>query len=273
MSDDQALLDLAVATARSAGDLILRGRRGRVEVADTKSSPTDVVTANDIASENLIRSAIVAARPDDGFLGEEGASIAGRSGVRWIADPIDGTVNYLYDIPQYAVSLAAERDGQVVAGVVLAPTSGETFTAVRGGGAWLDGVPIRVSSTTDIRQALTGTGFHYRSDVREHQGAELAQLLPRVRDVRRLGSAALDLCYVACGRLDAHVERGLQPWDRAAAQLVVQEAGGRVEGLAGAEASELITVAASAGLFDAFSDCLVQSGFADWPMTQWPMTQ
>ncbi len=270
MSDDQELLDLAVATVRSAGELVRQGRRGRVVVADTKSSPTDVVTANDIASENLIRSSILAARPDDGFLGEEGASIPGTSGVRWVADPIDGTVNYLYDIPQYAVSLAAERAGQVVAGVVLAPSTGETFTALRGKGAWLDGASIQVSGVTDVGQALTGTGFHYRSDVRVHQAAELARLMPRIRDIRRLGSAALDLCFVACGRLDAYVERGLRPWDRAAAQLIVQEAGGRVEGLDGNAPDELITVASSSGLFEAFRACLVDSGFAAWPMPDWP---
>src|SRR6476469_5214436 len=140
MSEDRDLLDLAVQTAHDAGELIRQGREGRVEVAETKSSPTDV------ASENLIRARILAARPSDGFLGEEGASVEGTSGVRWIADPIDGTVNYLYGIPQYAVSLAAERDGRVVAGVVFAPSSGATFTALRGQGSWLDGRPIAVST-------------------------------------------------------------------------------------------------------------------------------
>ncbi len=270
MSDDESLLALAVETALRAGELIQRGREGHVEVAATKSSPTDVVTANDVASERLIKEAILGARPDDSFVGEEGEDIAGTSGVTWVADPIDGTVNYLYGIPQYAVSIAARRDGRTVCGTVLDASSGELFTALVGRGSRLDGRPIGVSSAGSVAQALTGTGFHYRADVRVHQAAETARLLPVVRDLRRLGSAALDLCYVACGRLDAYVERGLRPWDLAAARLVVTEAGGRVEGLLGGEPGELITVAASNDLFDAFHDSLVDAGFADWPMSDWP---
>ena len=270
MSEDEKLLALAAETALRAGRLIRRGREGQVEVAATKSSPTDVVTANDIASEQLIKEAILGVRPDDSFVGEEGEDIAGTSGVTWVADPIDGTVNYLYGIPQYAVSIAAQRDGRTVCGAVLNAASGELFTAVAGRGAWMDGAPVHVSSTASIAMALTGTGFHYRHEVRVHQATETARLLPVVRDLRRLGSAALDLCYVACGRLDAYVERGLRPWDLAAARLVVTEAGGRVEGLFGAEPGELITVAASSVLFDAFHDALVAVGFADWPMSDWP---
>ncbi len=270
MNDDEALLALAAETALRAGELIRRGREGHVEVATTKSSPTDVVTANDVASEQLIRDAVLGARPDDSFIGEEGDDIVGRSEVTWLADPIDGTVNYLYGIPQYAVSIAAQRHGRTVCGAVFAAASGELFTAMTGRGAWLDDRSIQVSSAASVEQALTGTGFHYRSDVRVHQAAETARLLPLVRDVRRLGSAALDLCYVACGRLDTYVERGLRPWDLAAARLVVTEAGGRVEGLFAAQPGELITVAASSGLFDAFHDTLVRSGFADWPMPEWP---
>jgi len=271
--DARALLDLAVTTARAAGKLIVEGRRGQVRVADTKSSPTDVVTDNDVASERLIRSRILAVRPDDGFVGEESAATEGTSGVSWVADPIDGTVNYLYGIPQYAVSIAAEHGGRTVAGAVLDATSGELFTAVRGEGAHLDGEPISVSSTTDLSHTLVGTGYHYRSDVRVHQAAELARLLPRIRDLRRLGSASLDLCYVACGRLDAYVERGLRPWDLAAARLVVEEAGGLVEGVAHDEPSELLAMAAPRGLADAFRAELLACGFADWPMPEWPPTR
>jgi myo-inositol-1(or 4)-monophosphatase len=187
-----------------------------------------------------------------------------------VADPIDGTVNYLYDIPQYAVSIASQRAGRTVVAVVHNPTSGETFTATAGGGAWLDGSPISVSGVTEVAAALVGTGFHYRSDVRAHQAAETAALLPSVRDIRRLGSAALDLCFLACGRLDAYVERGLRPWDLAAAQLVVSEAGGRVEGMFGSAPGELVAVAAGTGLFDAFHERLVDCGYADWPMPDWP---
>jgi myo-inositol-1(or 4)-monophosphatase len=270
MTDPLDLLELAESTARAAGELVMLVRRGSVEVAETKTSPTDVVTVADLASEQLIRDRIFAARPDDAFIGEEGDDISGSSGVTWLADPIDGTVNYLYGIPQFSVSIAAQRGGVSVAGVVHNPVSGETFTAVRGGGAKLDGEAIFVSRQTDVAQTLVGTGFGYRADVRRHQVAETAALLPTVRDIRRLGSAALDLCNVACGRLDAYVERGLKPWDLAAGRLVVTEAGGRVEGLHGAEPSELLVVAAPVHLFDPFHAALVQSGFADWPMSDWP---
>jgi myo-inositol-1(or 4)-monophosphatase len=270
MTAPQDLLELAETTARAAGELIRLVRQGSVEVAETKTSPTDVVTAADYASEQLIRDRIFAARPEDGFVGEEGDDIAGSSGVTWLADPIDGTVNYLYGIPQFAVSIAAQQSGVTVAGVVHNPVSGETFTAVRDGGAKLDGTLISASGQTDVAQTLVGTGFSYRADVRRHQVAETAALLPSVRDIRRLGSAALDLCYVACGRLDAHVERGLRPWDLAAGRLVVTEAGGRVEGMDGAEPGELLVVAAPVGLFDALHAVLANSGYADWPMTDWP---
>ncbi|MEP6666821.1 MAG: inositol monophosphatase family protein [Nocardioidaceae bacterium] len=270
MTDARELLALAESTAHAAGELLMRARLGTIEVADTKTSPTDVVTAADLASEQLIRDRVSAARPDDAFIGEEGDDIAGSSGVTWLADPIDGTVNYLYGIPQFSVSIAAQHDGVTIAGVVHNPVSGETFTAVRGGGARLDGAAITVSRQTDVAQTLVGTGFGYRADVRRHQVAETAALLPTVRDIRRLGSAALDLCNVACGRLDAYVERGLKPWDLAAGRLVVTEAGGRVEGINGAEPGELLVVAAPVDLFDTFHAALVQSGFAEWPMTDWP---
>ena len=270
MTDPQELLRLAESTARRAGVLVLEGRRGIVDVADTKSSPTDVVTANDLASERLIRQVLSAERPHDGFVGEEGDDVGGSSGVTWVADPIDGTVNYLYDIPQYAVAIAAQVDGETVAAVVHNPQSGETFTAARGGGARLDGQPISVSAQADPAYALIGTGFHYRADVRVHQAQEFARLLPTVRDVRRFGSAALDLCFVACGRLDGYVERGLRPWDLEAARLVVTEAGGRVEGMGGAPPGERLVVAASTALFDGLHARLVDAGFGDWPMPDWP---
>lgn len=269
MTDAHALLALAEEAARSAGVLVASRTTG-IEVAATKSSPTDVVTAVDIASEELIRDRLLGARPDDGFLGEEGDDIPSASGVVWVADPIDGTVNFLYGIPGFSVSIAAEVDGVAVAAVVHNPTNGETFTATQGGGARLDGDPIRVSTVTDLSHTLVGTGFHYRSDVRTHQAAEFARMLPQVRDVRRMGSAALDLCSVACGRLDAYVERGLKPWDLAAGQLILREAGGRVGGLNGSPAGELLTAAAAASIYDSFHECLVTSGFADWPMPEWP---
>jgi myo-inositol-1(or 4)-monophosphatase len=270
MTDSVALLELAVDTAREAGMLVAEAHRGKVEVAQTKSSPTDVVTAVDVASEKLIRERILAARPGDGFVGEEGADVASTSGVVWIADPIDGTVNFVYGIDQFSVSLAAEADGVVVAGVVHDPLKGEFFTASLGGGAYLGDSRLTGSTCTDMATALVGTGYSYLPDVRAAQAVELARLIPTVRDIRRMGSAALDLCYVACGRYDAYVERGLHAWDLAAGRLIVEESGGRVEGLAGSPAGELIVTAASTGLYDAFHERLIASGFADWPRADWP---
>lgn len=270
MTSPQDLLRLAEQTAREAGRLVHAGRQGRVEVTDTKSSPTDVVTAVDVASERLIRERIASERPDDGFVGEEGEDLGGTSGVTWVADPIDGTVNFLYGILQFSVSLAArDRDGTLVA-VVHDPSSGETFTALRGEGAWLDGRPIHPSVCVDPARALVGTGYHYRADVRAHQAVETARLIPHVRDVRRMGSAALDLCYAACGRYDAYVERGLRPWDLAAGRLIAEEVGVRVEGLHGSEPSELLVVAAPEALFDGLHEQLVVAGFDAWPEPGWP---
>ena len=270
MTSADELLRLAIDVATDAGRLVAEGRRGIVEVSGTKSSPTDIVTEVDVASERLIRREILAARPDDSFIGEEGADIAGTSEVTWVADPIDGTVNFLYDIPQYAVSLAARIGEDVVAGVVHNPVSGETFTAQRGTGAWLNAKRIRVSSCTELSAALVGVGYTYLAEVRAHQAVETARLVPVVRDVRRLGSAALDLCFLACGRLDAYVERGLKPWDLAAGGLIATEAGARVGGLHGAGASERIIVAAPADFFPAFEEELLRAGFGDWPLPSWP---
>ena len=270
MSAAGDLLLVAEAAAREAGALLVEEQRGTVEVTKTKSSPTDIVTVVDLASEDLIRSTILAARGSDGFVGEEGDDIRGSSGVVWIADPIDGTVNYLYGIPAFSVSIAASFEGTVVAGVVHNPMSGETFTATLGEGARLDGRPISVGACTDIGQALVGTGYSYLADVRARQAVETAQLLSVVRDIRRIGSAALDLCYVACGRYDAYVERALKQWDLAAGRLIVTEAGGRVEGLNGDEPGELIVTAAAPQLYDAFHAALLAAGFGDWPLPDWP---
>jgi myo-inositol-1(or 4)-monophosphatase len=262
-ADAAALLDLAVDTALRAGDLLVRGRPADLRVAATKSSPTDVVTEMDRASERLIIDSLLAARPDDGVLGEEGAARPGGSGVRWIVDPIDGTVNYLYDLPGWAVSIAAEVDGEVVAGVVAVPSQREVFTAVRGKGAWLDGRPISCAAAVPLDRALVATGFGYEVGRRAHQAEVLRGVLPRVRDIRRGGSCALDLCGVACGRLDGYYEGGPNAWDFAAGGLIAREAGARVEGIddGGAlrYASELI-VAAAPDLFPALRELLDESG-------------
>lgn len=255
------LLGLAEHAARTAGGL-LRTRTdpdapataGPVRVLDTKTSPTDVVTAMDTASERLLRATLLGSRPRDGFLGEEGGEVAGTSGVRWVVDPIDGTVNYLYGIPQYAVSVGAEVEGEVVAGVVHNPVSGETWTAVRGQGAWLDGQPLQVSDVTDLAFALVGTGFGYEAARRAVQAGVAATLLPMVRDLRRMGAASLDLCAVASCRLDAYYEQGLAPWDLAAGGLVASEAGARVEGAHGSPAGAGLVIAAPPALFEALHD-------------------
>ncbi len=228
MPDAATLADLAVRAARSAGDVLLEyARRPAVGVA-TKSSSTDMVSEADRAAERHILEILTRERPDDAVLGEEGASRTGSTGLRWVIDPLDGTTNFLYGFPQWAVSVACEDASGTLAGCVYDPNRGETFAATRGGGATLDGRPIRVSSQADLGQALVGTGFYYDARVRARQAAALARFLDRIRDVRRAGAAALDLAWTACGRLDAFFEAGLQPWDAAAGVLLIEEAGGVV---------------------------------------------
>jgi len=231
--DTAGLLDLAERVARQAGELLLAGADLRRVDVTTKSSGTDMVSEMDRASEALIVEGILAERPDDAILGEEGASRPGTSGVRWVIDPLDGTTNYLYRHPIWAVSVAAEVDGQVEVGVVASPGLGETFTAVRGKGAWRNGTPIAVSEGDGLATALVGTGFGYLAARRARQAAVLPHLLPVVRDIRRNGVASLDLCWVACGRLDAYFEYGGQPWDVAAGLLIATEAGAVASGLDG----------------------------------------
>jgi myo-inositol-1(or 4)-monophosphatase len=251
----EALLRIALDAAGEAGRLLASWRGdGRPEVIDTKSSPTDVVTEMDRRSEALITERIHAARPGDTVLGEEGGETAGSSDrVRWVVDPLDGTVNYLYGLRDWAVSIAAEVDGTVVAGVVEVPRHGETFTAVAGRGAWLHragtSASLRCSSCSALGQALVATGFGYDSGRRQVQGQVVAALLPRIRDIRRGGSAAVDLCSVAAGRLDAFYERGLNYWDYAAGGLIAREAGALVGGLAGNTEGTSMTIAAGQELY------------------------
>ena len=263
--DARALLRIAVTTAAEAGRLLASWRGDeRPQVVQTKSSPTDIVTEMDRKSEELITSRIRAHRPGDTVLGEEGGQTAGGpvgdgadagqpARVRWIVDPLDGTVNYLYGLRDWAVSIAAEVDGTVVAGVVEVPRNGETFTAVAGQGAWLHRgearLALRCSSGVPLGQALVGTGFGYDAGRRRVQGEVIAALLPHIRDIRRGGSAAVDLCSVAAGRLDAFYERGLNYWDFAAGGLIAREAGALVGGLAGRTESTSMAVAAGPGLY------------------------
>ncbi len=257
------LLELARATAEEAAQLVGAGRSSAGDQVDTKSSPVDVVTAVDTASEELIVRRLLEARPDDGVLGEEGASREGASGVRWVVDPIDGTVNFLYGLPAYAVSIAAEVEGRTVAGVVLNVATGELFTAVRGQGAWLTApgtaaTRLTGSSPEDLEHTLVATGFGYRVEQRRAQGAVVADLLPLVRDIRRNGCASLDLCAVAAGRVDAYYELDLKPWDHAAGALVAAEAGLVVTGTEGRPFAEPMAVAAAPTIAEAFLDLLVE---------------
>lgn len=244
------LLALAVDAAHEAGALLRDGRESMAVEVDTKSSPTDIVTELDRASERLITQRLLDARPDDGLLGEEGASRPGTSGVRWVIDPVDGTVNFLYRLPSWAVSIGCEADGEVVAGVVYDVPRDVTWTAVRGGGAFRDGVEVACSTVSTLSGALLATGFSYEAERRAQQATIVAEVLPKVRDIRRLGSAALDLCSTAAGHVDAYYEQGAHAWDLAAGGLIAREAGCRVEGLYGAPAGRPMTIAAPTALFD-----------------------
>ncbi|MEU1782453.1 inositol monophosphatase family protein [Streptomyces abikoensis] len=254
------LLAVALEAADRAGALLRDGRPADLGVAATKTSPIDVVTEMDIAAEKLITGFLAERRPHDGLLGEEGASTEGTSGVRWVIDPIDGTVNYLYGLPSWAVSIAAEIDGEAVVGVVAAPMRGETYRAVRGRGAFEGERRLRCRPAPVFSQALVGTGFGYLTARRAAQAEVVRALLPEVRDIRRGGSAAIDLCDVACGRLDGYYERGLNPWDYAAGALIAHESGALTGGRPGAPASGELTIAAAPGLFEPLQGRLEELG-------------
>ncbi|MET7357807.1 inositol monophosphatase family protein [Streptomyces sp. NPDC005562] len=261
MTDLKAeLLRVALEAAHRAGAFLRDGRPDDLGVAATKSSAVDVVTEMDIASEKLITGFLAEHRPDDGVLGEEGASFEGSSGIQWVVDPIDGTVNYLYGRPDWSVSIAARKDGETLVGVVHAPMRGETCRAVLGEGTFLNDAPVRVRPAPSLDQALVGTGFGYITERRVRQAEVARQLIPRVRDIRRAGSAAIDLCDVAAGRLDAYYERGLNPWDYAAGELVAREAGALTGGRPGEALSGELAVAAPPALFETLQGLLEDLG-------------
>ncbi|MGH3321687.1 MAG: inositol monophosphatase family protein [Streptosporangiaceae bacterium] len=256
-ADTTELREVAVDVARRAGRLLVEQRPEEgPAVVQTKTSPTDIVTAMDTAAERLIVAALRAARPGDGVLAEEGGGAEGTTGVRWVVDPLDGSVNYLYGLPEWAVSVAAEIEGRTAVGVVAVPPRGELFSAVRGGGAWLGDVRLRSNRDVPLHLALVATGFGYASDRRARQAEVVRSVLPRVRDIRRGGSCAIDLCSVACGRVDAYYERGMKPWDLAAGVLIAQESGAMVEGLRSRPASGDLTIAAAPETFRPLHDLL-----------------
>ena len=242
---------VAIDVARIAARLVAAAS-GAATAADTKSSPTDVVTHTDLQSERLIRDELSARCPGSTIVGEEYGDGAGTNHVGWIVDPIDGTVNFLYDLPVVSVSIAATIDGAVVAGAVADVHRGETFSASVGGGARRDGEPISVSRATSAEQALVGTGFAYDAALRAEQASVITEVLPRCRDIRCMGSAALNLCWVACGRLDAYFERDLKVYDHAAGALIAREAGADVDPPVD---SDLI-VASAPGISGAFREII-----------------
>ena len=262
MDSDAQLLSLAVEIAREAGELARMRRDEGVAIAATKSGLADIVTEADREVERLIRSRIAEARPDDGFLGEESEAEPGRSGLTWVVDPIDGTVNYAYGVPAYAVSIGIVEGPPdpatwtAVAGVVHNPASGELFRAARGEGAFLGDRRLAVLDKPDAAGALIATGLSYDPERRLQQFEILGRVLPLARDIRRIGAASLDLAFVAAGRLDAYYEWGLWPWDLAAGSLIVQEAGGLVAGLEGARAGRELLIAASPAFYARLADVL-----------------
>ncbi len=257
------LLDLAVEAATAAGKMLRASSAAGPTTVGAKSSRTDLVSDLDRASEELIVEHIRAHRPHDSFLGEEGGAAGGAARVRWVIDPLDGTVNFLYGLPVWAVSVAAEVDGRTVAGVVHHPPGGETFTAALGGGARCNGRQLRVGSADELALALVATGFAYAASTRVRQAEALPVLLGSVRDIRRAGAAALDLCWVAAGRVDAYFETGTHVWDRAAGALIAEEAGAWVGGLDGGPASDAMVVAANPGLAGRLRRLLLEAG-AGW---------
>jgi myo-inositol-1(or 4)-monophosphatase len=249
-ADPQArdLLDLATEIAAKAAVVVERYAAERTFAIETKSSPTDLVTEADREAEALIVREILAARPNDGLLGEEGALREAASGIRWVIDPIDGTTNFVYGIPAYSISIGVERDGQMVAGVVHDVALKEAYTASLGAGAHLNGRPIQASSRTDLGSSLWGIGFAYDPHRRDAQARFYDRVMVHIRDVRRMGSAALDLCRVACGQLDGYYEFQLNPWDIAAGGIIVREAGGVTRGFHGYTFEQGYVLASNAAL-------------------------
>ena len=226
MTDTQQLLDLALKIAQQAGDLLIN--RPASWDLTVKSTAIDIATQMDLASEKLIVESILAARPDDGIIGEEGAARESKSGVTWVIDPVDGTVNYFYGLPGWAISIAAKDENGTLVGVVHSPTVNATWHASKGGGAFLNNVEIACNDPIELNRALISSGFAYDVNNRIEQLKIVTALLPKIRDLRRIGSAAADICHVATGMVDGYFETGLYEWDLAAAELIAREAGATV---------------------------------------------
>jgi myo-inositol-1(or 4)-monophosphatase len=243
-----AELERVASDAARAAAEIVTSAYGQPRAVGHKSSPTDVVTQTDLRAEELLRRLLLAATPHAGIVGEEGGKTVRGARLQWVIDPLDGTINFLYGVPLFAVSIAAAIDGEIVAGAVVDVLRGEVFSAHRGGGARCDGPPISASSCESLAEALVATGFSYHSELRDLQGEVAHRLLSRARDLRCFGSAALELCWVACARVDGYFQRDTEIWDRAAGALIAEESGARTE-MPCPENDDLV-LAAAPGVFE-----------------------
>jgi myo-inositol-1(or 4)-monophosphatase len=260
---DRELLELATEAAQKAGILLLDHFHRPAHGIEAKSTPTDLVSDADRASEELILEMIRSQRPEDGILAEEGGGEPSESGLRWVVDPLDGTVNFLFRLPEWSVSIAVEDEDGTRVAVTHIPNRDETFTAVRRAGAALNGAPISVSDKTDLADALVGTGFAYDARARSAQSEILSRVLPLVRDIRRAGSAAIDLSSLACGRFDGFYEAPMERWDRAAGELLIAEAGGVVSDLPAPYGLSTGVIAANPALHDQLRELVLSDGGSD----------
>ena len=251
---------IAESLAREAGDMALNGRKRGPLTATTKSSPIDMVTKFDKASETLITEGLAKVRPDDSIIGEEGAAKQGASGITWHIDPIDGTTNFYFDLPMWAVSIGAVDEHGPLAGAVYVPALGEMFSGARTEGATLNGMPISVRNNNDIADALVCTGYSYLISEREIHAKRVADIVMKVRDIRRLGAAAVDLCFVACGRLDAYFEEHLNSWDLIAGQVIATEAGAVFSDYVGNAVTPAQVLAATPGVHADLIHLIATSG-------------
>ena len=258
VSEASELLEMAMMAASSAADILLDYYEGPAQGVSSKSTPTDLVSDADRKAEKFLGDFFRHERPEDGLLGEEGGGRESRSGITWVVDPLDGTINFLFGIPVWCVSIAARDDEGGLVGVVYDPNREEMFAAARGEGATLNGESIQVTERADLSSALIGTGFSYDADAREQQAATLSRVLPRVRDVRRAGSAAIDLATLACGRFDGFYEAPMEAWDKAAGVLLVQEAGGVVSELPAPKGLSAGVIAAGPNLHDSLRALVVE---------------
>ena len=260
---DDGLLELATALARQGGEVALAGRRAATDLAalggSTKSTSTDLVTEYDRAAERTIVEALRRLRPGDAIVGEEGTADEGDTGYAWFIDPIDGTTSFVYDQPTWSCSVGVAHHGTMVAGAVFLPVLDELFSAVAGGGATCNDRPITVSGTDHLSLALIATGFSYRAEGRRRQAAQLAEMIGEIRDIRRTGSAAVDLCFVAAGRVDAYFETGLNAWDCAAGELIARQAGAITSDFGGGAARPEQMLAATPGVHAALVELLTRS--------------